>query len=133
MESLSTADVARNKQEIRMASWVQYLNFLIQERKNIEEKLEKMGKAELVAFDRQLIEACQQSLKGFDAWFTDFSIMEKMDNELVRDIAKNLLRIGFSLLEYDRDVTKLWHDKQIVEWQKKVEDESKKSGNDILI
>ena len=133
MESLSTADVARNKQEIRMASWVQYLNFLIQERKNIEEKLEKMGKAELVAFDRQLIEACQQSLKGFDAWFTDFSIMEKMDNELVRDIAKNLLRIGFSLLEYDRDVTKLWHDKQIVELQKKVEDESKKRGNDILI
>jgi len=95
--------------------------------------LEKMGKAELVAFDRQLIEACQQSLKGFDAWFTDFSIMEKMDSELVRDIAKNLLRIGFSLLEYDRDVTKLWHDKQIVELQKKVEDESKKRGNDILI
>lgn len=95
--------------------------------------MEKMGKAELVAFDRQLIEACQQSLKGFDAWFTDFSIMEKMDSELVRDIAKNLLRIGFSLLEYDRDVTKLWHDKQIVELQKKVEDESKKRGNDILI
>jgi len=116
-----------------MASWVQYINFLLQERKSIEEKLEKMGKAELVGFDRQLIEACQQSLRGFDMWFTDFSIMEKMDTELVRDIAKNLLRIGFSLLEYDRDVTKLWHDKQVVEWQKLLEAESKKRGNDVLI
>jgi hypothetical protein len=132
MESLSTTDVAK-KQEDRMSSWVQYINFLLQERKNIEQKLDKMGKAELVAFDRQIIEACQQSLKGFDAWFTDFSIMEKMDRELVREIAKNLLRIGFSLLEYDRDVTKLWQDTQLVEWQKKAEAESKKGGNDILI
>jgi len=116
-----------------MASWVQYINFLLQERKSIEEKLERMGKAELVGFDRQLIEACQQSLKGFDSWFTDFSIMEKMDTELVRDIAKNLLRIGFALLEYDRDVTKLWHDKQVVEWQKLMDAESKKRGHDVLI
>jgi len=116
-----------------MSSWVQYINFLLQERKSIEEKLDKMVKAELVGFDRQLIEACQQSLKGFDAWFTDFSIMEKMDTELVREIAKNLLRIGFSLLEYDRDVTKLWHDKQVVELQKLMDADRKKKGNDILI
>jgi len=132
MESLSTTCDLRGKDH-SMASWVQYINFLLQERKSIEAKLDKMGKAELVGFDRQLIEACQQSLKGFDGWFTDFSIMERMDTELVRDIAKNLLRIGFSLLEYDRDVTKLWHDKQMVEWQKLMDAESKKKGNDVLI
>ena len=106
-----------------MASWVQYIDYILQTRGNIEERMKLMGKAELVAFCRQLIGACQQSLRGFDAWFTDFSIMEKMDDQMVRDIAGNLLRIGFGLLEYDRDVTKLWHDRESVERQKKAEAE----------
>jgi len=85
--------------------------------------MKRMSKAELVALCRQLIGACQQSLRGFDAWFTNFSIMEKMDDQMVRDKAGNLLHIGFGLLEYDRDITKLWYDRESVERQKKAEAE----------
>jgi len=104
-----------------MTSWVQYIDYILQTRGNIEERMKLMSKAELIAFCRQLIGACQQSLRGFDAWFMDFTIMEKMDDQMVRDIAGNLLRIGFGLLEYDRDIMKLWHDRESVERLKKAE------------
>jgi hypothetical protein len=116
-----------------MSSWVQYINFLLQEKENIEGKIDGMTKAELIALSRQLSGACQQSLKGFDAWFTDFAIMEKMEAETVRDIARNLLRIGFGLLEYDRDVTKRWHDKEVLALQGENVAEGKKRSDDILV
>jgi hypothetical protein len=118
---------------VKVASWLQYISFLLKEKKNIEDRLEKMSKAEMVALNRQLIGACQQSLKGFDAWFTDYYIMEKMDAEMVRDITKSLLRIGFDLLEYDRDITKLWYDMELNDLQKKMEAEAKKRNEGLLI
>jgi len=96
-------------------SYLQYIDFLLKERKDIEEKIKTMNKAEMVQFGRQLIATYLHSLKGFDDWFTTFYIMEKMEPELIREIIRNLIEIGFKLLEYDRDVTHMWYEREAKE------------------
>jgi hypothetical protein len=116
-----------------VASWIQYIGLLLKERKNIEDRLDRMSKAEMVALNRQLVGACLQSLKGFDAWFTDYYIMEKMDTEMIRDITRSLIRIGFELLEYDKNITKMWQERELNDLQKKMEAEAKRKSEGLLI
>jgi len=114
-------------------SFYQYVDFLLRERKNLEEKLGSMNKAEMIRFGRQLIATYEQSLKGFDDWFTNFYIMEKMDPKMIRDMLSNLIRIGFQLLQYDRDVTKTWYDLEEREKRQEAEAEMKKKSASSIV
>ncbi|RJS74191.1 DUF2153 domain-containing protein, partial [Candidatus Bathyarchaeota archaeon] len=109
-----------------LMTFYRYVDYLLKERKNLEEKLKTMSKAEMIRFGRQLIATYQQSLKGFDEWFTNYGIMEKMEPELVRDIVLNLMNIGFELLRYDRDVTMMWLEREQKELKRKKEEEERK-------
>ncbi|MCD6444923.1 DUF2153 family protein [Candidatus Bathyarchaeota archaeon] len=113
-------------------TFYRYVDYLLKERKNLEEKLKTMSKAEMIRFGRQLIATYQQSLKGFDEWFTNYGIMEKMEPELVRDIVLNLMNIGFELLRYDRDVTMMWLEREQKELKRKKEEEERKRQTSII-
>jgi len=113
-------------------SFYRYIDYLLRERKNIEEKLKTLDKAEVIKFGRQLIATYQQSLQGFDEWFTNYGIMEKMEPELVREIVINLMNIGFELLKYDRDVTMMWLEREQKEMKRKKEEEEKKKQTSII-
>ncbi len=112
-------------------SFYRYIDYLLRERKNIEEKLKTLDKAEVIKFGRQLIATYQQSLQGFDEWFTNYGIMEKMEPELVREIVINLMNIGFELLKYDRDITMMWLEREQKEMKRKKEEEEKKQTSII--
>jgi|YelNatPaOPRAMG01_1025707.scaffolds.fasta_scaffold16117_2 hypothetical protein len=113
-------------------SFYRYIDYLLRERKNIEEKLKTLDKAEVIKFGRQLIATYQQSLQGFDEWFTNYGIMEKMEPELVREIVLNLMNIGFELLKYDRDITMMWLEREQKEMKRKKEEEEKKKQTSII-
>ncbi len=114
-------------------AFYQYVEFLLKERKSLEDKLETMDKAELIRFGRQLLATYEQSLRGFEQWFTDFTVMERMDPEMVRDIAKNLIRVGFALLQYDIDVTRTWNKiEEALKKRKEEEDLKKKTAHTIV-
>ncbi|RLI26558.1 hypothetical protein DRO57_00780 [Candidatus Bathyarchaeota archaeon] len=115
-----------------LMTFYRYVDYLLKERKNLEEKLKTMSKAEMIRFGRQLIATYQQSLKGFDEWFTNYGIMEKMEPELVRDIVLNLMNIGFELLRYDRDVTMMWLEREQKELKRKKEEEERKRQTSII-
>lgn len=112
-------------------TFYRYIDYLLKERENLEEKLKTMSKAEAIRFGRELIAIYQQSLKGFDEWFTNYGIMEKMEPELVRSIVLNLMNIGFELLKYDRDVTMMWLEREQKELKRKKEEEEKKQTSII--
>lgn len=114
-------------------SFYQYVDFLLREKRNVEEKLESMNKAEMIRFGRQLIATYEQSLKGFDDWFTNFYIMDKMEPKMVRDMVTNLIRIGFQLLEYDRDVTRTWYDMEEKEKRQEAETEMKRKSASSIV
>ncbi|MEM2904245.1 MAG: DUF2153 family protein [Candidatus Bathyarchaeia archaeon] len=114
-------------------SFYQYVDFLLRERKSIEEKLNSMNKAEMIRFGRQLLATYEQSLKGFDDWFTNFYIMDKMDQNMIKEMIKNLINVGFQLLEYDRDVTKRWYDLEEREKRQQAEAEMKKKSASSIV
>ncbi|MEM1569303.1 MAG: DUF2153 family protein [Candidatus Bathyarchaeia archaeon] len=113
-------------------SFYRYIDYLLKEKKNLEEKLKTLDKAEVIRFGRQLIATYQQSLQGFDEWFTNYGIMEKMEPELVREIVTNLMNIGFELLKYDRDITMMWLEREQKEMKRKKEEEEKKKQTSII-
>ncbi|MEM2848878.1 MAG: DUF2153 family protein [Candidatus Bathyarchaeia archaeon] len=113
-------------------SFYRYVDYLLKERKNLEEKIKTLDKAEVIRFGRQLIATYQQSLQGFDEWFTNYGIMEKMEPELVREIVTNLMSIGFELLKYDRDITMMWLEREQKEMKRKKEEEEKKKQTSII-
>lgn len=113
-------------------TFYRYVDYLLRERKNLEDKLKTMDKAKMIRFGRQLIATYQQSLKGFDEWFTNYGIMEKMDTELVRDIVLNLMNIGFELLKYDRDITMMWLERERKEFKRKKEEEERRRQTSII-
>lgn len=113
-------------------SFYRYIDYLLREKKNLEEKLKTLDKAEIIKFGRQLIATYQQSLQGFDEWFTNYGIMEKMETELVREIVLNLMNIGFELLKYDRDITMMWLEREQKEMKRKKEEEEKKKQTSII-
>jgi hypothetical protein len=108
-------------------SFYQYIDYLLKERKNLEDKVKYMSKAELVQLGRQLLATYRQSLKGFDEWFTNFYVMDKMDIDMLKDVVLNLMRIGFQLLEYDRYITWLWYEKEEAERRKMLEDKGNRT------
>jgi len=108
-------------------SFYQYIDYLLKERKNLEDKVKHMSKAELIQLGRQLLATYRQSLKGFDEWFTNFYVMDKMDIDMLKDVILNLMRIGFQLLEYDRYITWLWYEKEEAERRKMLEDKGNRT------
>ncbi len=114
-------------------SFYQYVDFLLKERKNLEEKIESMNKAEMIRFGRQLLATYEQSLKGFDDWFTNFYIMDKMEPKMIREMLKNLVRVGFQLLQYDREVTKTWYEMEEQQKKQEAEAEMKKKAASSIV
>ncbi|MBS7610540.1 DUF2153 family protein [Candidatus Bathyarchaeota archaeon] len=115
------------------SAFYRYIEYLLREQKNLEEKVNTMSKAELVSLGRSLVATYEESLRGFDGWFTNFYIMDKMEEETLKDIVRNLISIGFQLLKYDRDITKAWYEMEMSEKKRMAEEEAKKKTASSIV